>query len=131
MPFGGIGDSGMGRHPHPEDLVGAHPQGVEHLGIDGVEGASGGHGHHRVVTALQPQRTIGQLGGESGVAPGEALRPKSLWEFEIGVRPIGDCPQHAVCRQPRRVGGAPTLRRPLHGPRPAVAAPSRTSRPTR
>ena len=109
----GLGDSGMGRHPHPEDLVRAEPQRVEHVGIDRAQLAPGGDRDHRVIASLKAQRAIRQFGRERRVATGKVLRPKAFREFKVRVRPARHIAEQTVCRQPRRITCACALGRPL------------------
>src|SRR5690606_39613901 len=68
----GLGDGGVGRDPHAQELVGAQTQQVEHRRVDLVERApSGAVLEDRVVASAQAQRAVDELGGESGVARSE------------------------------------------------------------
>ena len=58
-----------GGHPHAEQLVRAEPQHVERrAGRCWSTATAGGQRDDRVVPALQPQRAVGELGGERRVA---------------------------------------------------------------
>ena len=68
----GLVDRRVAGHPHAEQLVRAEPQGVEHVGIDLVDGATCSGRDDRVVEAGEPRRAVDQLGGESGVAAADS-----------------------------------------------------------
>jgi hypothetical protein len=118
--------------PHPEQLMTAQPQRVQDVGIDRRQPPSGRDLDDRVVAPPQPQRPIGQLRGEPGVPTGHPLRAQHGGQFEVGIGPVRDGPQHCVCRPPRRVRDPGPFRWPLPRallPRPGPATGSRVSHP--
>ena len=98
----GGADGGVGRHPHREQLVGAEPQRVEHLGVDPA------------------QRPV-DAGGEDGVvgaAPRAACRRPARWRTRRRAR------RARSARSPRAARGWRRRRRPgrpstSHAARPA------------
>ena len=77
-------DRGVVGHPHRQQLVGAEPQHVAHLGLELRLGQAGVD--DRVVEALHPDRAGRQLGGERGVATLEPVLAQHLRQHEVGVR---------------------------------------------
>ena len=124
-----LGDRGVRRHPHAEQLVGAEPQHVEHRR---VELASGAVEAARRCTAsyvpAHPQRAVGQLGGEGGVAAvgcraaAQQRRAARGWRR----RPLGDRAQTRR-RPPAGPGRARRARR--RGPLRPGGPVGRTRRP--
>ncbi len=110
-------DRRMGAHAHRQQLVGAqpehvaqprlHPAAVEARVEDGVVGP------------LPTQRAGHQLGGERGVATGQAVAAQHLRQHEVGVGVVGaDRPEHVV----RRHAGGISHRR--GAPARAASGPS-------
>ncbi len=97
---GGV-DGGVVRHPHGQQLVRPQTQGIEHLRLDLGQWAVDAGGQHRVVQALHPQRRRSQLGGEGGVAAGQAVGGKRVRQRQVRVGVIDPhCTQHLVGREP-------------------------------
>jgi hypothetical protein len=111
-------------HPHPEQLVRAQPERVQHRRVDPVQRSSRALLDHRVVPPAQPQRPVRELRGEPGVpAPDAALaQQRREDEVRVGVR-LGHGAQHVERRRPGRVAGAPPLGRRGRGAGPGTATP--------
>ncbi len=111
----GQGDTGVDcrvvRNPHAKDLVGTHPQDVQHRHVDRVEVPPGCEGDDRVVETLKPNRAVADLGGKRRVTTREARLAQLVRKFEIGVGAVRDSPHREVCGIPcgiavsRAVGG--------------------------
>ena len=108
----GLGDRGVRGHPHAEQLVRAEPQDVEDGRVDLVGRAGGGQRDDRVVPALQPQRAVGELGGERGVAGVDPPLAQQRWQDEVRVGVgAGHRAQDVVGRRPGGVAALAALRR--------------------
>ena len=111
----GGADRGVRRHPHRQQLVGAQPQRVEHLGLDLRQRPVDAGGQHRVVRALPADRAADQLGGERRVAAGQPVLAQHVGQHQVRVGVLDpDRLEHVVRRGARRVDGR------LAGGRPAA-----------
>ena len=102
-------DRRVAGHAHAEQLVRAEPQGVEHVGIDLVDGAACSRRDDRVVEAGEPRRAVDQLGGESGVAAADSLVAQQFRQREVGVGAVGDLTHRGVGGESRRIGATGAL----------------------
>ena len=121
----GGADRGVRGHPHREQLVGAQPQRVQHLGLDLRQRPVHARGEDGVVRAPTTEGAGDQLGGEGGVAAGQLVLPEDRGQHQVGVGVVDpDRLQHVVRREPGRVGGGAPLRGLAAG---AAGAPARVS----
>ena len=114
----------MRRHPGGQQLVGAQPQHGEHRGVDLLDRAAGAGGDHRVVGALPAQRPGGELGGQRGVAPGQAPLAQGRRRARGWRRRRPRSPP-AARRGPRTGQGRPRAPRRAHRGRRGGAATRR------
>jgi hypothetical protein len=61
-------DGRVGVDAHREQLVRAEPQDVQNRRVEPLDRPVDAVGQDLVVAALRPQRSVGEFGGESGVA---------------------------------------------------------------
>jgi hypothetical protein len=102
----------VGRYTHCHQLVDPDAQGIQDSRIQLVQGPVHAAGEDGVVGSLVPQRPVTQFGGESGVAPVEAVLPDARRQHQIGVGVLGrDRAQNFKRHQPGRVCPAGALRR--------------------
>ena len=97
------------RDAHPEQLVRAEAEHVEHLRVDARGRAPGGLGDDGVVEALPADRAEGELGGEGGVTPLEPVPAQDGRQLEVRVGAVRDRAQERVRREPGRLGPAGAL----------------------
>ena len=107
------GHGGMGGHPHAQQLMASEPEQVQHGGLEGAEGPTGGRHQDLVVGSLQPAGAGQQLGGEGGVPAGDPPRGQQRWQHQVRVRVVGVHAAQAVEGGPAcGIGGSSPGRRP-------------------
>src|SRR6478735_1068121 len=109
----GLVDRCVAGHAHAEQLVRAEPQGVEHVGIDLVDGATCSRHDDRIVEPGESRRAVDQLSGESGVSAADSLVAQQLRQREVGVGAVRDLTHRGIGRESWRIGATGTLGRSL------------------
>ena len=125
----GLAHGRVVRDAQGEQLVGAEPQDVEHLTVDGVERPVDAGRDHQVVGAGRAQGAVRQLGGERGVATLDAALAQQPGQHEVRVGVVHpDGAQGVEGRPPRRVGVRASVRA-LGAAHPPSRSPGSSRRP--
>src|SRR5699024_9035389 len=123
---------GVGGYPGAQQLVDPQAQIVEDLRVDVADRPVGGRGDHRVEQPEFACGTVGQFGGEGGVAAADAAVGEQFWQQQVGVGlALAHRAQHIPGHGARRIDRAltaaagltapPVLTRTRAGPGAALA----------
>src|SRR5699024_7704916 len=68
-----------------EDLVSTDAQRVQQGGIQSVQPATGDGSDDRVIASLEPQRAVGEFGGEGGIPAPDVARSQERGQHQVGI----------------------------------------------
>ena len=82
----GFIDRCVGRHPHPEELMRAEAEGVEHFGVELGQRPPRHQAQNAVIVALATEGAVAEFGGESGIRLAQMCLRELRGQQQVRVR---------------------------------------------